>query len=319
MAATTEVVRKKIDSTEIKPFHNFFRLRKGEQIVYVLGTNHSVSIDQLPTWAKSFILEAFAQSKFCVFEGKFQAYTRDMFEQEGCFLNANQRKSPWFSRLLTPYQQQIRNMVEAVAARHGITLQAEELLIPAVAKLLIQNLFEGGMDSNLQCDYCGDKEVLYLNEPEDTDQLIRITDCDQLPVDLDELLPLLESHFGSEADELREKIFADYLSGELPAFEAEELDELRAINKRWVSKMMSRLNPEISFIAIGNAHLYQPPQQNVLNQFRDLGFEIERLTLAGEYAPYTKNQTFLPAQQGKGAKEARPGAAASSPPTIKHK
>lgn len=319
MAASTDAVREKIDSTEVKPFRNFFRLRKDEKIVYVLGTNHSISLNQLPAWVKPIVMEAFSQSKLCVFEGKYQAYTRDMLEQEGCFLNTHQSRNPWFSRLPTPYQQQVRGIVEAVAARHSITIQAEELLIPAVAKLLIQNLFEGGMDSDLQRDYCGDKEMLYLNDPEETHQLIRIADSDQLPIDIEELLPLLQSHFGPEADLLRETIFADYLNGELPAFEAEELEELRAINKTWVSKMMSRLNPETSFIAIGNAHLYQPTQQNVLEQFRELGFEIERLTLAGEYAPYTKALTFLPAQQDKGVKEAKPGATASSLPAIKHK
>jgi len=265
---------------------HLYKLEKDAMCFYLMGSNHTVSLNLFPSAVKKTIESICLNTTLFLMEGLFCPLTLDHMQKKGYFLGRYQ--TPFWDRLSQNERDALLPVITAIKNRHQLTFNVETLSIPGIHELLIQNLWESGMDAEIHLHYGSQKRVVSLSDVKESEEYENLSLSEtNLAMSRVELKEVIDSFLmNAEHKKLLEAEVHRYFSGDALNLETEQqIQEVTEQNQVWFKKILDAVNQQNEgvFVAVGAAHLYN--NFGLLSQFLDNNFRITRMNSDNQWVP----------------------------------
>lgn len=267
-------------------FSHFFKLQKGNSTIYLLGTNHMILLEDIPKWALAIIKDQLEKSERVFVEAVPPKKTLQQLKNEG-FFEQESEDIGWLEKLSTAQKEKVLGIIELIKIRHNIDFEAQDLCIAGVCALVMKDLYESGMDYQLQTLSEPNKLISVNSEAlHDWSEEEHLSQR-EYPDTIETLKDFLDMLFFNEdsAAQLSEARQNYFSSQVVPSFEKSEIIEISRKNRVWkkaVTQCLEKFSENISvFMAVGHAHLYDLSERSfgLLTSFEQDGFHKQSLSI----------------------------------------
>ncbi len=266
-------------------FPHFFKLQKGNSTIYLLGTNHMLFLEDIPKWALAIIKDQLEKSERVFVEAAPPKKTLQQLKSEG-FFEQESEDIGWLEKLSTAQKEKVLGIIELIKIRHNIDFEAQDLCVAGVSSLVMRDLYENGMDYQLQTLSEPNKLISVNSEAlHDWSEEEHLSER-EYPDTIETLRDFLDMLFFNEDSAVQLcKTRQNYFSSQVPSFEKSEIIQISQQNRVWkkaVTQHLEKFSEKISvFMAVGNAHLYDLSERSfgLLTSFEQDGFHKQSLSI----------------------------------------
>lgn len=257
---------------------HLYKLEKAKKTFYLFGTNHSVSLTRFSKAALECIERILSQNTFFICEGFRDDLTQENLLKHGYFRDPHDKAPYWMDALNSEERNAVNTLIDSVKKRYQLTFDNREIQIGAIPLFIVGEIFDSGMDFEIQKKYRHENNFLPLQE--ESENFIPLSEREDTVHTVEDLKPILASHFFNlEEQALLKKNQAEYLTGKPVQIAEDDVDEMTENNKAWFNyiNQMTR-NKTSAMIIVGAAHLYG--EYGLLTLYQKNGFALTRMNVA---------------------------------------